>query len=259
VKDPPSRDRHLDYYLGLAQEADPGLLGPSRWSGAAGSTLSATTFRGGAGMGRDARIGRWRDGGVDARGDAVCGRGQDRGCARAVLDAARSFRENFSRVMALVERAPADRALKATILVVAGYVAHCPSRPRRPGCDSPTRPRALAGARRPARHRGRDGPPGRDGDLAGRPRPRRERCSRKRGRCFVRRAVKRRRHRASDRRLPRSGSAGAGRPRACSRPLRGESRGGDSRAETGTRPPIRAATWRASGCSAARRNGRPSS
>jgi non-specific serine/threonine protein kinase len=27
--------------------------------------------------------------------------------------------------MALVERAPADRALKATILVVAGYVAHC--------------------------------------------------------------------------------------------------------------------------------------
>ena len=122
---PTIRDRHLDYYLGLAQEADPGLLGPDQVEWCRRLDAERDNIRAAL---------EWavtRESDVGATGALT--RAATRSAAGVkIADALEQFwmlrghsRENFSRVMALVERAPDDRAMKATILVVAGYVAHC--------------------------------------------------------------------------------------------------------------------------------------
>jgi len=123
---PSVRDRHLDYYLGLAQEADPGLLGPQQVEWCRRLDAERDNIRAALEWAVTPRE-------SDVGAPAALTRAASRPAAGIkIADALEQFwmlrghsRENFSRVMALVDRAPDDRALKATILVVAGYVAHC--------------------------------------------------------------------------------------------------------------------------------------
>ena len=123
---PEIRDRHLDYYLALAEEADVGLLGPQQvawcdrleaehdniraafgWvlttlEGAVASTLglthAATRLEAGIRLADSLEL-FWM-----LRGHS---------------------RENWQRVMRLISLTPPHTAARARILVVGGYMAHC--------------------------------------------------------------------------------------------------------------------------------------
>jgi len=123
---PTVRDRQLDYYLGLAEEADPGLLGPYQVEWCHRLEVERDNIRAALEW---ALAPREPDAGATA-GLTRAGSRLEAGIR--IADALEQFwmlrghsRENWSRVMALVARATADQRLKASILVVAGYLAHC--------------------------------------------------------------------------------------------------------------------------------------
>ncbi len=120
------RDRQLDYYRGMAEEADPGLLGPQQVEWCHRLDAERDNIRAVLEWAPTARV-------VELGASSASARAASRLRAGIkIADALEQFwmlrghsRENLSRVMALVESSHADRSLKATILVVAGYLAHC--------------------------------------------------------------------------------------------------------------------------------------
>jgi predicted ATPase/class 3 adenylate cyclase len=123
---PTVRDRHLDYYLGLVEEADPALLGPQQVAWCRRLDAERENIRAAL---------EWVLTASDRASSptVTLTRAPSRPSAGIrMADALEQFwmlrghsRDNWSRVKALIERAPSDGPLKASILVVAGYLAHC--------------------------------------------------------------------------------------------------------------------------------------
>jgi predicted ATPase/class 3 adenylate cyclase len=120
------RDRHLDYFLALAEEADPALLGPHQ---------VAWCHRLESERGNIRAALEWALAASDQPAGVTAGltRAPSRPEAGVrIADALEQFwmlrghsREHWSRVSALIGQAPAGGPVKASILVVAGYLAHC--------------------------------------------------------------------------------------------------------------------------------------
>jgi predicted ATPase/DNA-binding SARP family transcriptional activator len=123
---PEMRDRHLDYYLALAEEADAGLLGPQQvgWC----DRLEAEHDNVRAAF-------AWVLTALDDHVPVTSGltRAPTRLEAGIRLaDALELFwmlrghsRETWQRVMALADHTSANTAARAKILVIGGYMAHC--------------------------------------------------------------------------------------------------------------------------------------
>jgi predicted ATPase/class 3 adenylate cyclase len=123
---PEIRDRHLDYYLGLAEEADAGLLGPQQVAWCDRLEAEHDNIRAAFGW-----VLTTLEGGVASTP------GLTRAAARLeagirLADSLELFwmlrghsRENWQLVMRLIAQTPPDTAARARILVVGGYMAHC--------------------------------------------------------------------------------------------------------------------------------------
>jgi predicted ATPase/class 3 adenylate cyclase len=123
---PEMRDRHLDYYLALAEEADAGLLGPGQvgWC----DRLEAEHDNVRAAF-------AWVLTALDDHVPATSG--LTRAATRLeagirLADALELFwmlrghsRETWQRVMGLAEHTAANTEARAKILVIGGYMAHC--------------------------------------------------------------------------------------------------------------------------------------
>ena len=123
---PEMRDRHLDYYLALAEDADAGLLGPQQVSWCERLEAEHDNIREAFG---------WV---LTALDEGVA---STPGLTRAVTrleagirlaDALELFwmlrghsQETWQRVMGLVDYTPANTAARAKILVIGGHMAHC--------------------------------------------------------------------------------------------------------------------------------------
>jgi len=123
---PEMRDRHLDYYLALAEDADAGLLGPQQVSWCDRLEAEHDNIRAALG---------WV---LTALNENVA---STPGLTRAetrleagirLADALELFwmlrghsQETWQRVMGLVAHTPANTAARAKVLVIGGYMAHC--------------------------------------------------------------------------------------------------------------------------------------
>jgi predicted ATPase/class 3 adenylate cyclase len=123
---PEMRDRHLDYYLALAEDADAGLLGPEQVSWCDRLEAEHANIRSAF-----AWVLTALDEGVPATS------GLTRAATRLeagirLADALEQFwmlrghsRETWHQVMRLIAHTPVHTAARARILVVGGYMAHC--------------------------------------------------------------------------------------------------------------------------------------
>jgi transcriptional regulator with AAA-type ATPase domain/predicted ATPase/class 3 adenylate cyclase len=123
---PEMRDRHLDYYLALAEEADAGLLGPQQVGWCDRLEAEHDNIRAAFG---------WVLTALDDHVPVTSGltRAPTRLEAGIRLaDALELFwmlrghsRETWQRVMGLADHTAANTAARAKILVIGGYMAHC--------------------------------------------------------------------------------------------------------------------------------------
>jgi transcriptional regulator with AAA-type ATPase domain/predicted ATPase/DNA-binding SARP family transcriptional activator len=120
------RDRHLDYYLALAEEADAGLLGSRQVSWCDRLEVEHDNIRAAFG---------WVLNALDDHVPATSG--STRAATRLeagirLADALELFwmlrghsRETWQQVMGLVDHAAPDTSARAKILIIGGYMAHC--------------------------------------------------------------------------------------------------------------------------------------
>jgi predicted ATPase/class 3 adenylate cyclase len=123
---PEMRDRHLDYYLALAEEADAGLLGPQQVAWCNRLEVEHDNIRAAF---------EWVLAALETNVGPTSGlaRAPSRlGAGIRLADALELFwmlrghvRENWPRLTELVAQVPERTAARAAILVVAGSAAHC--------------------------------------------------------------------------------------------------------------------------------------
>ena len=123
---PEMRDRHLDYYLALAEEADAGLLGAQQVSWCDRLEAEHDNIRAAFGWVLTAL----EEGVADTPGLTRADTRLEAGIRLA--DSLELFwmlrghsQETWQRVMGLVGHTPANTAARARILVIGGYMAHC--------------------------------------------------------------------------------------------------------------------------------------
>jgi transcriptional regulator with AAA-type ATPase domain/predicted ATPase/DNA-binding SARP family transcriptional activator len=123
---PEMRDRHLDYYLALAEEADAGLQGPQQVSWCDRLEAEHDNIRAAFGWVLTAL----EEGVAGTPGLTRAGTRLEAGIRLA--DSLELFwmlrghsQETWQRVMGLVAHTPANTAARARILVIGGYMAHC--------------------------------------------------------------------------------------------------------------------------------------